>query len=109
MRGPVIFIDNYRFQEPRGGSGRKLSQILLSYYCACSCGENVNNRFGFFKKNGIKDLKDQVKRFAVNYAYVTEWKIDALFTFSSSEAEEATEDFIKWLDEKVKEEAENNK
>lgn len=90
---------NLGFKEKLGGSGKKLSQILQEYYFS-DTKSDLNNRLAIFKKNDNGKLKDQVRRFATTYLYVSESKIDAMTSEVTTEAEAATDEFWQWFEKK---------
>lgn len=92
-------------KEPIGGSGKKLSDTLLEYYCSCSVETSFRSRIKFFNDNvNKKYLKDQIYRFARTYIYKSEWVTDAAFSFIEGESEEAYEEFCTWLTNEEKKE-----
>ncbi|MBW2662687.1 MAG: hypothetical protein JRD93_12025, partial [Deltaproteobacteria bacterium] len=92
-----------------GSKGIRLSEVLQKYYCGCekeknASGIRASTRFQRFSEEDINKLLDQVKRFAVNYAYAKEGKVEGVFTWTGSECEEAVLEFKKWLEMKKRDE-----
>jgi LysM domain len=87
---------NIGFRQPPGGSGEKLSDILLSYYCPCKSEYNFRTRTSLFEQNDGGQLEDQVRRFANTYVYASEGIFDGASSFVTGEANEASAEFRTW-------------
>jgi hypothetical protein len=84
--------------EPRGGSGKKLSEILLDYYCPCATSAlSYKNRFTNFQAIGLIVLEDEVIRFASTFVYASEGVGHGVFSEVSTESRDAYAEFTTWL------------
>ncbi len=95
-------------KEPKGGSGRKLSDILNDYYCSCKPTAAFRRRMSSFVQLDSGRLKDQVQRFATTYVYKSEGEVDGFFSEVRSEANSAFEEFQIWLIKRQAEEREKS-
>jgi hypothetical protein len=87
------------------GGGRKLSEILIDYYCPCSKKpQNFRNRFKSFRASGLANLAGQVLRFAKDFLYASEGKWAGSTTTIGTESDEAFKEFEKWLSGKASKE-----
>jgi hypothetical protein len=83
--------------EPLGGSGKRLSEILITYYCTKGSSPSYRTRMKDFNAVGTGSLNDQIKRFANTYKYGSEGVVDGLFSFVDGECDESHAEFVKWL------------
>jgi outer membrane protein OmpA-like peptidoglycan-associated protein len=87
--------------EPRGGSGKALSETLLGYYCGCKGpGTSFKKRYSAFSSKGLGNLEDQVIRFATNYSYLKMSKWDAANAKVEPDSKAAVAEFKTWLGKK---------
>lgn len=81
--------------EAFGGSGRKLSEILLSYYATPRFTPGYLFRMKDFNSSGTAQLLDQTKRFANTYKYKP-WDIDI-----AGGVTEGSDGWGDWIDGKI--------
>ncbi|MCK4790721.1 MAG: carboxypeptidase regulatory-like domain-containing protein, partial [Desulfobacteraceae bacterium] len=80
----------------------RLSELLSNYYQRV-IGEMPSpqvtavNRFDDFSNEDTDYIEEQVKKFAINYTYYREGKLEGLLSFTGGEAEEAMDEFKEWL------------
>jgi hypothetical protein len=87
--------------QPKGGSGKALSETLLGYYCGCKGpGTSFKKRYSAFSSKGLGNLEDQVIRFATNYAYLKMDKLDAMKADVDTDSKAAVAEFKTWLGKK---------
>jgi hypothetical protein len=87
--------------EPKGGSGKALSETLLGYYFGCKGpGASFKKRYSDFSSKGLGNLEDQVIRFATNYAYLKMGKWNGLKANVGLDSKAAVAEFKAWLGKK---------
>jgi hypothetical protein len=85
--------------EPKGGSGKALSETLLGYYFGCKAAR-FDKRYSEFSSKGMGDLESQVIRFATNYAYVTIGPWSGMNANVDPDSKAAVAEFKAWLGKK---------
>jgi len=85
--------------EPKGGSGKALSETLLGYYFGCKAAR-FDKRYSEFSSKGMGDLENQVIRFATNYAYLAISYLGGMNAKVDPDSKAAVAEFKAWLGKK---------
>lgn len=96
-------VDGFNIGKALSGqkeNPEKLSALLAEYYASVEADEKTN-RYKNFVGNSLANLKDQVQRFATNYAYKQEGKLGGLTAEIGTEVDYAMGQFYEWLLAKV--------